>query len=451
MPIPFQIGLFLTALVLAAVRFERSLREVLRAGGQRRAPGENAAARLDGEPGRKLKGDLSGEPGTKPNSRQPPGAFNWRRWYHLAVLWGIVLLCVPFLLAVAFPGRIIGASRAADRWLTGGVRPPTIVVDAPGVWDVPPLTERERAELERSFEGRTSRAREELARSSEETERAARAGVAGLVAAAAVLVALGTAAALARRSRRPWLMTALGGAAFLGSAVAFVFAGPISSRLAAVERARRVIEAYSAARAVRTEDARFLAGPVKIVGRPTGMNPAEAGYLYLRRPRERGRSGRGGYRAHEADVILASSCAGFRMGDIIVPPAGPAELRVVLPHVRLGQGGREVFIREDEDVLVVGYMLSASIAPWPGRPVIVAPASPESFGGRGVFRTVAADLLGAERRYVRRLVPLQLLFGALAAWFGGVFCSAACEHVLAGMERRRARRDAPVSGGAGSL
>ena len=432
MPVPFQIGLFLTVLVLAAVRFERSLREVLRSG---------AAAHHDVRSRFAQPLDETGGKGRTSPPREPPGTFNLGRWYHLAILWGLLFFCVPFLLAVAFPGRIMDVSKAADRALTGGVEGPAFDTAAPVDWEAPPLAARlsspksaeERRELEGSLDERTARARAELARTSEETALGLRRGVIGLGLALGVSLALGTALAVARRTRSPLLMTALGAVAFIGSAAGFAFAGPISSRLSAVERASRVIESYAAARTVRAEEAGLFAGPVKVVGRPSSVVGAESGYLYLKRPGEPGEG-------------PASPHAGFRVGGVVVPPTGPGDLHVVLPHVRLGPRGREFFIREDEDVLAVGFVLSRGLAPRPGYPVIVAPVGAASIGKQGVFQAIAADLFGAERRHARYLVLLQLLFGALAAWFMTTFCSACSEHAIARRERSRARTDAPASG-----
>jgi hypothetical protein len=413
MPIPFQIGLFLTVLVLAGVRFERSLREVARLGRPRRLLARPAIDRESSE------------------------AYGWGRWYHLVLLWGIVLFCVPLLLGIAFPGKIIVASKAVDIALTGGLEPTAVEADATTGWDVPPLGAEEIRHLERGLDEQTARAKEDVARESERTGRTVRNALLGFAAALAMTLSLAAAATVARRAHRPDVMTGLAGAALAVSAAGFCLAGPISSRLSAVGRARRAVHAYATARVVRAEDARLFAGPVKLVGRPGAVVGAEPGYLYFKGGGGRDEDAATGSRALDAHGTAAAPYAGFRVGEVAVAPATPEDLRVAFPHVRLGQDGREVFIRDDEDVLVIGYMLSGKVAPRPGYPVIVAPAGAASLGRHGVPRTLGAGLLGAERKRTRYLVMLQLVFGALAAWFLTVVCSACTEYLVA---RRAARR-----------
>jgi hypothetical protein len=438
MPFSFQWGLFSAVLILAGVRFERSLRKVVRSArtsGERRPPSGPAPR----------PGPTEAEQGAAPKAEavRSPAAFRWDRWHELAILWALILFCAPFLWGVAAPGTMTRASSAVDRALGGDLAgdPPA----APDARALRPslLGQKERSRLERTLHERTAEARRRL-------EEGARAGAlsmrlvsAGIVGAGILCAAAAFVCSRLRLAHRAAAMAAAASCGLAVAASAFAWSGPASSRLSGALKAAECIAEYGQAPPVWAEDAPLLAGPVRVFGRPEPERPSGSRYLHLSESGAPARSA-------GSDEDQVSPREGFRVGPVEVAPspllrgrgilaslasgrALPDGLVVASPHVRLAAGGRELFIRSDEVVVVMGFLLDGKVAPWPGYPVIVAPAA-----GEGLFRRLSADLLGRRDLRARHLAKLQIAFGALAAWFLALLLATATERALAVLPRRRA-------------
>jgi hypothetical protein len=117
--------------------------------------------------------------------------------------------------------------------------------------------------------------------------------------------------------------------------------------------------------------------------------------------------------------------APFRLGEVLVPGAGRDVLRVARPRVRLGPRGRELFIRADEDVMVLGFVVAGSIVPDPAYPAVVAPGDAPR-----VLEKVSSDLLGTARARTLYVALLQVLFGAGLAWSIALLLASGTEYLL---------------------
>jgi hypothetical protein len=422
MPFSFQLGLFSTVLVLAGVRLLRSLREVMRPGSSRangaRGPARAAAPAREAGPAAASRLALS-------------------RWRHLAILWGIALFCLPFLVGVALPGRMAELSAGIDSALGGGPPRPEIRTGGRAIEGVRHLTQGELEGLERSFQERTRRAELDLEAASRDAARARVWVWAALAAAGAATAAAGIAGGVFRARGRPRLMSA---AAAVGLAVAvgaFALSGPAASRLSGAAEAARAIESLAAAPVFRAEDAGHVTGPVRLVGGPTATSPEGREYLYLTGS---GEDAGGGARA---------SRVAFRLGPVLVAPSPDGAVTVLNPHARLGEDGAEAYVEADEDLVVLGYLLDGCLAPRGGYPVALSPA-----GAKGLEKALGSDILGTTRARRVLVAFLQIVFAAAAAWFVTVVMATLTEVAASRLgEARRAgcRRSArAVAGAAGA-
>ena len=485
MPVPFQVGLFCTVLAFAVVRFLRSLRLVVRSGrivGQAPAtsgPRTDSAdlrksgwaipcVRPDDKPPARA---IPAEPSEQEAPGGPTGGggagikararFNWERWYHLAVLWGLALFCGPFLFGLAAPGRMRELSLALDSRIAGG--PPVPDLASPRVRGEPGPSA-----------GRTDFAGE-LERFAARSARRTRMAWAMLLASGAAVAAAGLASGLAARRRSPWATWAFATVGAVAACAGFALAGPIASRLSGAIAAREAIEAYASAPAVPAGKADRLAGPVRLVGRPlpgalSGAGPAPGArsgvkHFYFRAPGGEGGGGGAGSAVY----------AGFRLGGVAVAACSPWECRVVRPHVRLGTAGREYFIGADENVVVMGFLRDGILRPRPGYPLVVAPAGAAETKGaaapgtgvrgpgearplsaspgergwmRKVMEALAADLAGTGAPRSRWLALLQAAFGSALAWSMALLAASATERLL-GLRRRAPSPAARGATGAG--
>jgi hypothetical protein len=208
-------------------------------------------------------------------------------------------------------------------------------------------------------------------------------------------------------------MTAAAFGCLVASGAGFAFSGPAASRLSGALQARRAIEEYSSRPAVPGDGAAGLVGPVRLVGRPEPRAPG-APYLFLSSPDSREGSG-----------ALTPAVGPFRLGGVLVPGAGTDVLRVARPRVRLGPRGREFFIRADEDVMVLGFVVAGSIVPHPAYPAVVAPGDAPR-----VLEGISSDLLGTARARTLYVALLQVLFGAGLAWSMALLLASGTEYLL---------------------
>ncbi|MHC4198839.1 MAG: hypothetical protein ACYSU0_02540 [Planctomycetota bacterium] len=491
MPVAFQVGLFCTVLAFAVVRFLRSLRLVVRSGrgaaqapamvappgppatgshppDPQAAPGGQVDLRKSGWAIPAIRPDAKGAaraiPAESPEQESSGGTkgggagagtrarsrFNWERWYHLAVLWGLVLFCGPFLFGLAAPGRMREASLALDTRIAGG----------PPVPDLASLRERvESAQSAGRFTGLTPQVfrvilaealasgalAEELEVFAELSAREVRKAWLMLLAGGAAVAAAGIASGLAARRRSVWATWTFAAAGVVAACGAFALAGPVATRLSGALAAREAIKAYASTLTVPAGKAGGLSGPVRLVGRPSpgalsGAGPAPgalsgagARYFYYRGPGEGG----------EGSAVYA----GFRLGAVTVAACSPSDCRVVRPHVRLGSAGREHFIGAEENVVVMGVLRDGVLRPRRGYPLVVAPAGEAAYpapGGaralaaspderrwmRQVMEAVADDLAGTGARRARWLALLQAAFGSALAWSMALLAASATERLL---------------------
>lgn len=355
MPISFQIGLFLTVLALAGVRFRKSLDAVRR------------------------------------SHALPDGTWNWERWFHLAILFGIFFFCLPSLGILAVPEKACELSLAIDRILGEGGRPQT-------------------AALERPVSSEGALAHLESMRSDFHAgRRRAMGALAGTVAAA---VAFFVASSAAVRARRPLAICL---AAFFGlivAALGFISSGRSASMLTGATEVAVAISEYSKLSVLRAEEAQMKAGPAVLEGRPTNVaSGGPAGYLYLRT---------------EGDEKHHVSGA-FSLGPVKVK--GP--FLPVRPRVRLAQHGRESFIRSDEDVLAAGFLIDGELRSEDPYPLAVAPAE---VGASLMLQELNKTLAGRSSERSQLLAGLQLVWGAFAAYFKTLLLALAAEFLL---KRRR--------------
>lgn len=411
MPLVFQVGLFCTVLVLGGVRFLRSLREARRLSSAPTAaagpplPGSDAARDAPRPPARPHTGD-----GQVPRAAGAPRRGVGReRWLHLAILWGVILFCVPFLAALALPSHAARLSAAIDSGLGGG----------PPVPETPPAFAADRAADGPATPGDAVPPDERLATARRARRGEMRSGLVMVIACSCAAAAAGLAAGVARKLRRPGLMIAgtLAGLAACGAGT--IVAGPAASRLSGALQARRAVEEYASSAVIPAAGAALVGGPVRLVGEPEAFVPAEP-YLYFRRP------GRG-------DDPAGRVRAPFRLGGVRVEDAGPALLRAVRPRARLGPEGRELFIRADEEVLVMGFVRDGRLVPDAAYPAVVAPG-----GARRLLEEISSDLLGTAPARGRWAALLHVLFGAGMAWSVTVLLASATEYVL--VRRRKGRR-----------
>jgi len=371
MPLSFQAGLFLTVLVLAGVRFRKSL----------------AAVRYC-------------------SASSAVGEFNWQRWFHLAVLWGVVVFCLPFLAGLAAPDSARRASLAVDR--ATGAQEELLVRGRPSRW--------------RGVGDRDAAARLDTIRV--ESALARRRTLGALAGAGLAAMTLAVAVSVAARRRRPLALSMAAAGGLAVSAAAFALSGRAASRLSGALDAARAIADYASASVVPAAETSGLAGPVVAWGRPTEAPQGRPGYLYLRDD--------GGERV--------SPCAGFSLGPLAVAPMDAGSLVVVRPHVRLAEGGRETFIRTDEDVLVMGFLVGGKLTAADPYPVVIAPAQAHPAGTSAIFEELADGLAGRKDLRSRELAALHVVAGSFAAYFATLILASATEFVL--LRRRRSEPDA---------
>jgi hypothetical protein len=386
MPVVFQVGLFCTVLVIGGVRLLSSIRVVTRL----------------------------------PAGSGAPSGIGRERWMHLAVVWGVVLFCGTFLLALAMPSRAARVSVSLDSALGGGAPVPGL----PERSDAVPAAQGASGAAEPRANDRLAAARD--ARRSE-----MRVGLVIVVSCAGGAIAAVFGAGVAQRRRRPRLMVGATFAGLVVSVAGFVLSGPAASRLSGSLQARRAIESYAVAEEVYAGVAASPAGPVKLLGRPEPLASGNA-YIFLARPD-----------SSDGRTPL-SAIESFQLAGMSVPARGPDVLRIARPRVRLGARGRERFIRADEDVMVFGFAAAGSIVPDPAFPAVVAPGDAPR-----VLQEISADLLGTARPRALLVALLQVAFASGAGWAMALLLSSATEHLLAG-RARGIRLRAAAAGGAES-
>jgi len=396
MPLVFRAGLFCTVLVLGGVRLLKSLR-----GARRR---QWAPVRAAGKPG--------GAKATRVAGRLPVSVRTQtgERWLHIAMVWGVVLFCGPFLVGLAVPGPMarlsarLSVSARGQASLGSG-----LVGGTPGGNVRSGLTPPAREAI-----GSTGLVapQERLASARARRRKDLRVGLAIVLACAGVALAAGLAAGLARKRRRPGLMTAATLAGLVASGAGFALSGHVAGRLSGSRQARRTIDEYASA-VVKTPDGEdVIEGPVRLVGRPEPRTPGKT-YLFLDRPD----SGDANVRREATEP--------FTVVGVSVSGAGADVMRVARPHVRLGPEGRERFIRADEEVMVLGYAVGGRLVSDPAYPTVVAPADAPR-----VIERVSADLLGTAGPRARYVALLQVLFAAGLAWSRTVLLASATEYLL---------------------
>jgi hypothetical protein len=386
MPTEFRIGLIATVLVLATVRMRKSLRIV----GRSVAQGEHLR-------------------------------FAWSRWYHLSIAWALIFFCLPFAAAVAFPDSARELSVAIDRYL-GDEHGASHVSDVSSI-----RTRRvtyspdEIMKLEISHQDRTQKASEAYlakCRARDENALGSWGTIGALGGTLGVLLLL---ASFLARMRRPGAMVA---ASIVGLGVSFFALNmtvSVATGISGVLDEAQTVQEYADGEIVAAEQATWLAGPARVVGRPSKITGATEGFLYFHSPS-------GSKSPPEAPW------KGFELGPLTVGPAERGQLHIMKPSVRLTPTGREILIRDDEDVVVMGFVADGTILPRDGYPIIIAPAS-----ARGTIRRLSHILFGAPRRRTLYMAMLQVASVGFAAWFLSLLLGALSERIAARFARSRAQ------------
>ena len=385
MPTEFRIGLIATVLVLATVRMRKSLRIV----GRSIAQGDHLR-------------------------------FSWSRWFHLSIAWALVFFCLPFATAVAFPDPARELSVAVDRYIGGEESADYLPEVGSGRAKHVTFTSDQLMKLEISFQDRTREALAAYESSRRELDEDAFVGWYTLGIAGGSLVVLLLLSSFFARLRKPGAMVAASFAGLVASVVALTLTVSVATKISGVLDEARTVSDYAAADLVSADQAAWLAGPSLVTGRPTNITDASPGFLYHHSPSEPALSPPPPWR-------------GFELGPLTVGPAKQGELHIMKPSVRLTAEGREILIRDSEDVVVMGFVADGAILPRDGYPIVVAPAS-----ARGTIRRLSQILFGAPQRRDLSTAMLQVACAAFAAWFLSLLLGALTELIAARLASSRA-------------
>jgi hypothetical protein len=375
MPLSFRIGLVAAVAVLGGVRMRRSIRAAFR-----------------------------------PEMKRSPHVFSWRRYYHLAITWGLAVFCVPFALAIAMPEQARSLSAALDKTCTGG--PSVVATGATLDLEHVALTADEISALQQSYERRAAEAQAAYAETRRTHDSEVTTAWISLAGSCTLIAAVMAAASLFTRIRKPLAMAAVALLGICVSGTAIVLSARTATVLSGMLDAARTIGEYAGTKAVRADQAAWLVGPAVVIGQPSEIAECEPGFLY--------------YRASDAAVPeRPAPRAGFELGELSIEPAPEDQMHVVLPSARLGPQGRETMIREEETIMVLGFVDDGKMQARPGYPIVVSPADQ-----RRVFDRLSQDLLGAPERRSLYAALLQVVFCAAAAWFITLLLASATEKII---------------------